>query len=379
MFDSDWSNATKAVTMGRSQEVIKSVNPPVSFASTYLKGETSVYGRHDNSTWRAFEEVIGELEGGYAVAFASGQGATSAVLSLLDPRSKLYMVDDGYNGTRLLADSLQKKGNLKLELLSPKVSSNPQLLFDEAQTSSDKASPADFYWLETPSNPMLRIYPLREWVSIKEATGAVLVVDNTFASPVIQNPLKVGADLVVHSATKVLSGHSDVIMGVVVAKDERLADELRGVRTLSGSIPGPMEVFLALRGVRTLFLRFERQQENAAALTEELVKRLGMGKVFYPGLPSCDGYHLVKSQMRGSGYLVSFDLGTSDQAEAFCDSLKLMTYATSLGGVETLAERRGRHRGEESTPVGLVRISVGIEAIEDLISDLDSALGGIGY
>ena len=374
MFESGWSDSTKAVSMGRNQQIIKSVSPPLIFASTYLKDESSVYGRHDNSTWRAFEEVIGELEGGYAVSFSSGQAATSAVLSLLDSASRLFLVNDSYNGTRLLVDSLQSRGVLRLELLSPEVSSDPMLLPEAASGTSDRAEHKNMCWLETPSNPMLRIYPLDKWVSFKEATGAMLVVDNTFASPVLQNPLKTGADVVVHSATKVISGHSDVIMGVVVAKDEQLAGELREIRTLAGSIPGPMEVFLALRGVRTLFLRFERQQENAVRLANLLEGRLGADKVFYPGLPSNSGFQLAKSQMRGSGYLISFDFGDLALAERFCDALKLMTYATSLGGVETLVERRSRHRGEDATPPGLVRISVGIEAIGDLLSDLDQAL-----
>ena len=378
MFDSGWSDSTKAVSMGRNQQIIKSVNTPVIFASTYLKNESSVYGRHDNSTWRAFEEVIGELEGGYAVSFSSGQAATSAVFSLFDSASRLFLVNDSYNGTRLLADSLQSRGVLKLELLTPEVSADPFCLLDEALPIAGKADRKDLYWLETPSNPMLRIYPLDKWVAFKESAVAMLVVDNTFASPVLQNPLRMGADVVVHSATKVISGHSDVIMGVVVAKDERLAEELREIRTLVGSIPGPMEAFLALRGVRTLFLRFDRQQENAVALTDLLSRRLGADKVFYPGLPSNSGYQLAKSQMRGSGYLISFDFGDSALAERFCDSLHLMTYATSLGGVETLVERRSRHRGEEATPPGLVRISVGIEAIEDLLSDLDQALAAVG-
>ncbi|NNN13312.1 MAG: PLP-dependent transferase [Acidimicrobiaceae bacterium] len=378
MFDSGWSDSTKAVSMGRNQQIIKSVNTPVSFASTYLKGESSVYGRHDNSTWRAFEEVIGELEGGHAVSFSSGQAATSAVFSLLDSASRLFLVNDSYNGTRLLAESLQSRGVLKLKLLTPEVSSDPMLLLADAPATADKDHRKDLYWLETPSNPMLRIYPLDKWASFKETARAVLVVDNTFASPVLQNPLKTGADLVVHSATKVISGHSDVIMGVVVARDERLADELREIRTLSGSIPGPMEAFLALRGTRTLFLRFERQQENAEALADLLTRRLGADKVFYPGLANNGGYQLARSQMRGSGYLISFDFGDSALAERFCDSLKLMTYATSLGGVETLVERRSRHRGEDATPPGLVRISAGIEAIEDLLCDLDQALAAVG-
>ncbi len=370
--------ATSAVHLGREQKVIPGVNPPISMSTTYAATEAISYARSDNSTWRAFEEVVGALEGGEAIAFSSGQAATAAVLSLLHSDSHLGLISDCYTGTRLLAESLDSRGAFRLRFVNPEQAIRAESIRDELRSNTPLAQEAtEMFWLESPSNPMLRIYPIAEWAAARDQVpGSLLVVDNTIASPVLQRPLDLGADLVVHSASKILSGHSDVIMGVVVARDKGLVDRIRDLRTLSGSIPGQFESYLAVRGIRTLYVRLERSQENAIELAQRLVNRIGREQIYFPGLSdSAEGSH---SQMSGPGYMISVDLGSEVDAELFCKSLTLATYATSLGGVETLVERRARHKGERMTPPGLVRMSVGIEQVDDIWFDFDRALVAIG-
>ena len=230
-------------------------------------------------------------------------------------------------------------------------------------------------WLESPTNPLLAVADLRALCDGAHALGMDVVVDNTFASPLLQRPLDLGADVVVHSATKILAGHSDVVMGAAVTRRDDVAAALARRRSLHGAIPGPLEAWLTLRGLRTLALRVDRAGSNAAELARRLSDHPGVEVVRYPGLPSDPGHELASRQMCGFGAMVSFDVrGGAPAADAVVSRLRLLTVATSLGGVETIIERRGRWEGEESLPPGLLRMSVGIEDVEDLWADLDSAL-----
>jgi cystathionine gamma-synthase len=234
-------------------------------------------------------------------------------------------------------------------------------------------------WLESPTNPLLAIADVAELAAGAHALGMDVVVDNTFASPLLQRPLDLGADAVVHSATKILSGHSDVVLGAVATRRPELVATLVRRRSLHGAVAGPWEAWLALRGIRTLALRLDRGQSNAADLAHRLSAHPAVRTVRYPGLPSHPGHDVASRQMSGYGTMVSFDVhGGADAAEAVCSRLRLLTVATSLGGVETTIERRGRWEGEEALPPGLLRMSVGIEDVEDLWRDLDGALGGRG-
>jgi cystathionine gamma-synthase len=229
--------------------------------------------------------------------------------------------------------------------------------------------------LESPTNPLLAIADLPALIEGGHRLGLTVAVDNTFASPLLQSPLEMGADVVVHSVTKLISGHSDVVLGAVATRSQELLEKLRNRRSLHGAIPGPMETFLALRGIRTLAVRLERSQATAADLAERLQARRGVTEVRYPGLPDHPGHKLAAHQMRGFGTMLAFEVvGGAEVAEAVCQAVEVMTPGTSLGGVETLIERRGRWAGESHLPPALLRVSIGLEHPEDLWYDLDQAL-----
>lgn len=324
-----------------------------------------VYGRTGNPSWDAFEDALGALEGGAAVVFSSGLAAISAVLAGLDDGATVVAPGDAYAGTRRLL--LEAGARRRLTVRSVDVA--------DTQATLAACPGADLLWLESPTNPMMAVADLAALTAGAHDAGCVVAVDNTFATPLLQRPLALGADLVVHSVTKFLAGHSDVVLGAVVARTVEAREGLAAHRTLHGAIPGPMEVFLALRGLRTLAVRLERSQHTAAELARRLATHPAVEIVRYPGLAGHPGHGLAARQMAGFGGVLAFDVrGGAAAADAVCAGVRLIVPSTSLGGVESQIERRNRWEGEESTPAGLLRLSAGLEHVDDLWSDLSSAL-----
>jgi cystathionine gamma-synthase len=358
------SPATLAVTAGRPADVPDGpLNPAVVFASTYHAGGPVAYGRDGNPTWDAFEAALGVLEGGEALAFASGMAAVAAVLEMLPVGAAVVVPRDGYTGTRaLLEEAPQGRWTVRAVDIT------------ETESVLDACDGAALLWIESPTNPKMDVADLRALAAGAQERGLVVAVDNTYATPLVQRPLRLGADIVVHSVTKFLAGHSDLVMGAVVARDA-FVKALRLQRSLHGAIPGPMETYLALRGLRTLSVRLERAQANAAELARRLSTHPAVERVRYPGLPGDPGFERARGQMTGTGSMLAFDVrGGADAAEAVARSTQLIVHATSLGGVETTIERRRRWAREENTPPQLLRLSVGCEDVEDLWDDLTHAL-----
>jgi cystathionine gamma-synthase len=343
------------------------LTPPVVLSSTYHAGGPVGYGRDGNPSWTALEAALGELEGGRAVVFASGLAAATALLETLPMGARVVAPTSAYMGVRTFLRDATGRGRLEAELV------------DIADTGTTLAAcqGADLLWVESPTNPLLEIADLPALIAGARALGAKVVVDNTFATPLLQRPLDLGADAVMHSATKYLSGHADILAGVAVSRDDALLERVLHERHTRGGILGPVEAYLALRGLRTLALRLDRAQSNAQVLAERLAAHPAVERVRYPGLPSDPGHERAKRQMTGFGAVVSFQVrGGAEAAERVCQGAHVIAYATSLGGVETLMERRSRWPGEQGgpTPPSLIRMSVGIEHVEDLWSDLEQAL-----
>jgi cystathionine gamma-lyase len=340
---------------------------PVFAAPFHLRGDPEgaefVYGRYGNPTWSRYEGAVGALEGGEAVLFASGMAACTAVLlTLLRPGSVLVLPSDCYMDVRTFARGhLRENGVEVTELPTPELTADalPERL--------------DLLWLETPSNPGLHVCDVRTLSAAARERGALVAVDNTFATPLGQRPLELGADLSVTSATKYLAGHSDLVLGYAATRDAALSERLRGWRTETGAIAGPFEVWLAHRSLATLDVRLERGCANALALAELLVARDDVSDLRYPGLPSDPAHALAAAQMTRFGTVVSFDLGSRDRAERFLGAAELVTEATSLGGVHTVAERRARW-GADEVPEGFIRLSAGCEDTADLVEDTESAV-----
>lgn len=351
----DLDRSTQVVALGRPPRVPGApVNPPVTFTSTYLADGPVSYARVDNPTWAALEEVLGVLEGGRALTFASGMAAISAVLSLVPPGGTVVAPRHAYNGTTALLADLASSGAVVVRTV------------DSADTAAvGQALPgAALLVLESPTNPMLEVADVPAQVAAAHAAGAFVMADNTFATPILQRPLEWGVDVVVHSATKFIAGHSDVLLGATVTpldgsgpdRHERLHQH----RSSRGAVPGPMEAWLALRGVRTLALRVERAGATAAELAGRLSGHPAVSRVRYPGFGAVVALEVV---------------GGVAAAERVCRGTRLWTHATSLGGVESQIERRRRHPLEvRSVPESLIRLSVGIEHVEDLWRDLAAAL-----
>ena len=345
------SPATTAVTAGRPPHgPDQPLNTPITMASTYGATGELEYGRYGNPTWAAFEEVLGRLEGGRCLAFSSGLAAVSTVLDLVGQGAAVVAPRHAYNGTVTQLADLQARGRLTARLVD--VTDTPAVV-----AACDDAA---LVWLESPTNPALELADIETVARAAHDAGAYVVVDNTFATPLRQQPLSLGADIVVHSATKYLSGHGDAMLGAVVTSDDQVYDVLKGRRDLVGAVPGTLEAWLALRGVRTLHLRLERAESNAATLVERLRAHGAVSEVRYPGF----------------GGIVAIVLaGGADAGDRLVRSTSLWVHATSLGGVESTFERRRRWKSEPATiPDGLVRLSVGVEDVEDLWSDLLQAL-----
>jgi cystathionine gamma-synthase len=336
------------VTAGRVLAPGAPFNVPPTFASTYRDGGQIGYGRYGNPSWTAFEDALGALEGGYAVAFSSGQAATVAVIDTLDIGAVVAVPVDAYLGTRGHLSDLEARGRVRLHRVD--VTDPPAVL--------DVLGSTDLLWLESPTNPMLGVVDLPTVLGAAREAGVISVVDNTFATPLTQQPLALGANLVIHSATKYLGGHSDLLLGACVCRSADQRASLAERRSVLGAIPGVMESFLALRGLRTLPVRFAEQQRTAAYLAERLGVLPVVHKVRYPGF----------------GAIVSFEVADAARADRIVASLRLIIGGTSLGGVETTIDRRGRWAGEEAVPAGLLRLSVGLEDPEDLWDDLRQAM-----
>ncbi|WP_306317770.1 MULTISPECIES: cystathionine gamma-synthase [unclassified Streptomyces] len=372
---------TTAIHAGNTADpVTGAVVPPIYQVSTYkqdgvggLRGGYE-YSRSANPTRSALEENLAALEGGrHGLAFASGLAAEDCLLrTLLGPGDHVVIPNDAYGGTfRLFAKVVTRWG----------------VEWSVADTSDVDAVRAAItpktkaVWVETPSNPLLGITDIAAVAQVAREAGAKLIVDNTFASPYLQQPLALGADVVVHSMTKYMGGHSDVVGGALVVNDDALAEDLTFHQNAMGAIAGPFDAWLVLRGIKTLPVRMDRHSENAGRIVDMLTRHPRVTKVLYPGLPEHPGHEIAAKQMRAFGGMVSFQVeGGEEAAVAVCDRAKLFTLGESLGGVESLIEHPGRmtHASAAGSalevPADLVRLSVGIESADDLLADLQQAL-----
>jgi cystathionine gamma-synthase len=339
--------------------------PPV-LASNFELGSGRAYSRDDATpTWEAFEELLGGLEGGEAVAFASGMGAIAAVFDLLPVGATVALGDDCYQGVAGLATAGAAQGRWRVVRVG----------VEDTSRWLELAADADLLWLESPSNPLLAVADLLAICAARGEAEALTVVDSTLATPLVQRPLELGADLVMHSATKYLGGHADLLLGAVVAASAERARQLRERRELAGATPGALETYLAVRGIRTLALRLGRASATAAELADRLARHAEVAVVRYPGRPDHPTHATARSFMSGFGAVVSFDVqGGAERADAVCRSVRIIRHATSLGGVESTIERRGAVVGQTHLPPGLLRLSVGCEHPGDLWRDLQQAL-----
>jgi cystathionine gamma-lyase len=342
--------------------------PGPQFSSTFTApGDPSehplTYGRFHNPTWTAWEQALEMLEGGPAIAFASGMAAIAAVFGVcLEPGDLVVLPSDSYYTTRVLAASWLERIGVRVRLAPTR---------DRGLAAALEG--AKLLWIETPTNPQLDVCDIRALTAAARDRGALVAVDNTTATAYLQQPLALGATYVMASDTKALTGHSDLILGHVATLEAERAAALRTWRTQHGSIPGPMEVWLAHRSLATLTLRLNHQCATAERLAVFLSSQRGVEAVYYPGLPSHPGHAIAKQQMQRFGSVVSFDLGTRPRAEQFLKSLVLIREATSFGGVHSTAERRARWGGDAISE-GFIRFSVGCEAAEDILNDVEGAL-----
>jgi cystathionine gamma-synthase len=364
----DWkklATETQVVAAGRPEKKPDgALNPAIALNSTFHEGGPIGYGRYGNEAWSALEEAISVLEGGKTLIFSSGMAAISSVFSLLPQGAIIVAAENGYQGTTTMLKKMHEAKKLEVRFVN--LPNTDEVL---------KALPgAQMLYLESPTNPAIEVVDLPVVIAAGKKAGSIVVVDSTLATPMVQNPLALGADIALHSVTKYLSGHSDILLGCVVTNDESIFERVEQARRYGGAIPGPFEAWLALRGLRTFALRMQRSQENALELAKRLEKDPRVLKVRYPGLAS-DPYHeRAKSFMKGFGAMISFEVKADiAQIDKMCNSSTLITNATSLGGVESIWERRRRWATESHTiPENLIRFSVGIENVDDLWSDIQS-------
>ena len=342
---------TSAITAGRPDAAPDApLNPPLIISSTYHAGGPVGYGRYGNESWSALEAAISELEGGKTLSFSSGMAAVSAVFSILPIGAPVVASNQGYSGVMGLLNQLHSMGRLEVRFV--------ELTNTDEVIAAMKG--AALVWLESPTNPCLDVADLQTLITAAKKLGIGVAVDNTFATPLVQKPLTMGADIVMHSVTKFLAGHSDVVLGSLSTNDEALYKRLEESRRFNGSIPGPFEAWLAVRGIRSFPIRFRAAESNAKDLVARLSQHPKITKVRYPGF----------------GAVISFEVdGTAEAAQKVCESSQLITHATSLGGIESLWERRRRWAGESpSVPEQLIRLSVGCEHVDDLRADIQQAL-----
>ena len=376
--------ATRAIHAGQPPDPqTGAVITPIYATSTYAqespgKHKGLDYGRSHNPTRWAYERCVADLEGGtHGFAFSSGMAATSTVLELLDSGAHVVALDDLYGGTRRVFERVRRR-SAGLSFTYSTLASRDELV--KAITPATR-----MVWIETPSNPLLKLVDLAMVADVARSKGLIAVADNTFASPWIQRPLEHGFDVVVHSATKYLNGHSDIISGVAVTKRDDLAEKLGYLQNAVGSVPSPFDCFLATRGLKTLALRMQRHCENALAIAQWLARSPKIERVFYPGLENHPQHALAKRQMAAGGGMVSAIVkGGKDAALRMLERCQIFTLAESLGGVESLIEHPAimthasvpsEVRDEIGISDALIRLSVGVEDVADLIADLEQALG----
>lgn len=374
--------STRAIHAGqRPDETTGAVIPPVHFSTTYAQDGIGglrngyEYGRGTNPTRDSLQEQLAALEGGaHAFSFASGLAAEDALLrAVLQPGDHVLMGDDVYGGTHRLVRRIFGQWGIGLTTMDFSD-------LDGVRTMIGQLAPK-VLWLETPSNPLMKVTDVTALAEIAHDAGILVVVDNTFATPYLQTPLALGADVVVHSTTKYLGGHSDVVGGALVLNDDELASQVGFQQFAAGAVSGPMDAWLTTRGIKTLAVRMDRHCHNAQAVAEAMVGHAGVARVLYPGLDSHPGHALAARQMRGFGGMVSLDLtGGEGAARRFCESLEVFTLAESLGGVESLVNYPSEmtHASVRGTalevPASIVRLSVGIEDAADLVADVEQAL-----
>lgn len=373
---------TKVIHGGQHHEsATGSVNVPVFLTSTFAQKSPGIhsgyeYSRAANPTRQALEDGLASIENGArGLAFGSGLAAIDCVLKLLNPGDEIVAVDDLYGGSYRMFTRLFEKYQLKFTFIN----------FDDVTKLKDVLTDkTKLIWLETPTNPLMKLVDIRAVVDMVKDKDILVAVDNTFASPYIQRPLDLGADIVMHSATKYLGGHSDVIAGALIAKDAELGEKLHFIQFASGGILGPHDSYLVLRGIKTLAIRMQRHSENGLAIAKFLEKHPSVERVYYPGLESHPQFELAQKQMKDPGGMVSFTFksGNKEDAVRFLERLKVFTLAESLGGVESLANHPTLmthasipedKRAELGITDDLVRLSVGIEDVNDLLSDLERA------
>jgi cystathionine gamma-synthase len=379
MNDDELRFETRAIHAGQEPEPeFGAVNVPIFQTSTYAQpavGEPKRYdyARGGNPTREALQTAIASLEGGlHGVSFASGLAAETTLLLTLEPGDHVVLADDVYGGTYRLLTRVLSRFGIVFDTVD---------MLDLAAFRAAVREQTKVVWVETPTNPMLKVVDIAAAAEIAHAAGARCVVDNTFATPYLQRPLELGADVVVHSVTKYLGGHSDLVGGIVVTNDDALADELRFLQNAVGAVPGPMDCYLALRGVKTLAVRMEAHCRGAKRIVEFLSGHPRVAKVHYPSLPGHPGFETAVRQMKDFGGMVSFEVGSKEEAIRVVESTKLFFLAESLGGVESLIEVPApmTHASVAGSPLAvpdtLIRLSVGIEHPDDLVEDLAQALG----
>jgi cystathionine gamma-synthase len=363
---SDWTSRTWLVAAGRPRATGEPLNVAPVFASNFYLPDDRLYSRTDGTpTTDALEELLGGLDRGRALVFASGMAAAAVVFHRLAPGSHIAVPSDPYHGVAGVIEEGEAQGRWTVRRL------------DQADTTAwlDALGHCDLVWLESPENPLMTIAELPTICAAPRRADTLVAVDSTFATPLYQQPLDYGADVVIHSATKCIGGPSDLRAGALVTRSDELYDEFHRRRLLHGATIGAMEAFLTIRGARTLDLRLERAQRNAMELAERLDGHPGIARVLYPGLPSHPTHDVAKRFMAGFGAMLSFETtGDGERASEVCRRVELVNHATSLGGVESTMERRSVLAGQERIPPTLIRLSVGCEDVDDLWTDLSNAL-----
>lgn len=377
---------TKAIHAGVEPDPSTgAIMTPIFQTSTYVqespaKHKGYAYARGANPTRNQLQKNIAALENGnFGLCFSSGMGATDAVIKLLSPGDEVITSNDLYGGSYRMFRRVYEKFGIKFHFID---------LTHADNINSYLNKNTKLMWLETPSNPLMRIIDIQACAAIAKKNNVLVAVDNTFASPYLQNPLDLGADIVMHSVTKYLGGHSDVIMGALVVKDEKLHQELAFIANSCGAVPGPQDCFLVLRGIKTLHLRMERHCFNGKKIAEYLKAHPKVGQVYWPGFPSHPNHEIAKKQMRDFGGMLSFTLKNDsiENATRLMESVELFSLAESLGGVESLINHPAsmthasipkEERVKNGLTDSLIRLSVGVEDVDDLIADLETALGKI--
>ena len=377
---------TKAVHAGVEPDPSTgAIMTPIYQTSTYVqespgKHQGYAYARGANPTRNALQKSIASLENGkYGICFSSGMGATDAVIKLLNPGDEVITSNDLYGGSYRMFKKVYEKFGIKFHFIDLTDVNNIRRYLNEK---------TKLMWLETPSNPLMRIIDIQACVALAKKQRIIVAVDNTFASPYLQNPLELGADIVMHSVTKYLGGHSDVIMGALVVNDEKLQQDLAFMANSCGAVPGPQDSFLVLRGIKTLHLRMERHCLNGRKIATYLREHPKVGKVYWPGFPDHPNHDIAKKQMRDFGGMLSFTLKNDslENATKLMESVELFSLAESLGGVESLINHPAsmthasipkEERIKNGLSDSLIRLSIGVEDCEDLIADLEQALASV--